>query len=286
MRSAELFEPSGALDWQGKRHPKFTFHGLRHFAGSAWLAQGMRIQDVSWLLGHKSIQTTMRIYAHQLKGDDHARQIMNTQIAKFPGIPHTGVTIEPPLPAIAPPTIELSLDEPKQIVDMSKPGGPLYQPIPVPEVPGLEVVPTVIIPAEAPDYVNYAVRLLQSGRFEVRDVAKEIGLTRSRLFQVFTELGMDSPGVIIMKAREARIQYHRDHGKTLKEAARIEGVNLTTAWRIEDRLKAQGREMVPRRPGGRKRKPLPSQVIETKGENVISRGQNAGNVQEKQFKLL
>ena len=281
MRSAGLVDPSGARDWQGNPHPKFTFHPLRHFAGSAWLAQGMRIQDVSWLLGHSDIKITMSTYAHQLKGDDHARQVMNTQIVKFPGIPHSSVNTEPPLlPAIAPPAIvELSVEEPKQIADMSEPDGPLDQPVPVPEVPGLEAVPTVIIPPEAPHYVSYAVRLLQSD-WEVRDVAKEIGITASRLFQVFTELGMDSPGVIRQKAREARIQYHRDHGKTLKDAARIEGVNLTTAWRIEGRLKSQGREMVPRRPGGRKRKLLPTQVIETKGENAFSAGQNAGNVRE------
>jgi integrase len=81
--------------------PKFTFHALRHFAGSAWLAEGMRIQDVSWNLGHKDIKTTMRIYAHQLKEDDHAREVINGQFARFPGIPYS----VPALPAPSAPVL-------------------------------------------------------------------------------------------------------------------------------------------------------------------------------------
>ena len=39
--------------------PKFDFYGLRHFAVSAWLAKGMRIQDVSRHIGHSNVATTM-----------------------------------------------------------------------------------------------------------------------------------------------------------------------------------------------------------------------------------
>ena len=47
--------------------PELTFHGLRHCAGSLWLASGVDISIVSKLLGHSSISVTADIYAHMLK---------------------------------------------------------------------------------------------------------------------------------------------------------------------------------------------------------------------------
>ena len=47
---------------------ELTFHGLRHCAGSLWLAAGVDISIVSKLLGHSSISVTADIYAHMLKG--------------------------------------------------------------------------------------------------------------------------------------------------------------------------------------------------------------------------
>jgi integrase len=52
---------------QGEPLPELTFHGLRHCAGSLWLAAGVDISIVSKLLGHSSISVTADIYAHMLK---------------------------------------------------------------------------------------------------------------------------------------------------------------------------------------------------------------------------
>lgn len=41
---------------------RFRLHDLRHFAASAWLASGMRVMDVSQLLGHARTSTTWDIY--------------------------------------------------------------------------------------------------------------------------------------------------------------------------------------------------------------------------------
>jgi hypothetical protein len=67
--------------------PKFDFYALRHFAVSAWLLAGMRIQDVSRHIGHSNIATTMGVYAHLLKGDTHSREVITSLASMFPGLP-------------------------------------------------------------------------------------------------------------------------------------------------------------------------------------------------------
>jgi integrase len=55
-----------------------TFHGLRHSAASLMLAAGVRPLEVSEILGHSSIATTMGIYAHILStGRTDAAAIMD-----------------------------------------------------------------------------------------------------------------------------------------------------------------------------------------------------------------
>ena len=44
--------------------PQFVPHSLRHHFASAALARGIPIIDVSRWLGHRSIDTTHRIYGH------------------------------------------------------------------------------------------------------------------------------------------------------------------------------------------------------------------------------
>ncbi|HSR69018.1 MAG TPA: site-specific integrase [Acidobacteriota bacterium] len=47
------------LEWVG-------FHGLRHFRATQWLIHGVDVNTVKELLGHATIQTTMR-YAHYVQ---------------------------------------------------------------------------------------------------------------------------------------------------------------------------------------------------------------------------
>ena len=42
-------------------------HEMRHYAGSVWLALGMRLEDVSRMLGHGKIETTQKYYIHHIQ---------------------------------------------------------------------------------------------------------------------------------------------------------------------------------------------------------------------------
>ena len=46
---------------------RWTMHEMRHYAGSVWLALGMRLEDVSRMLGHGKLETTQKYYIHQIK---------------------------------------------------------------------------------------------------------------------------------------------------------------------------------------------------------------------------
>ena len=52
----------------GKWHP----HELRHSAASLMLAQGVKLQVVSEVLGHSSIRMTADVYGHVLAPDRRA----------------------------------------------------------------------------------------------------------------------------------------------------------------------------------------------------------------------
>ena len=51
---------------------RYRFHDLRHTAGSFWLADNMPLEEVSRLLGHQKVDTTWKIYCHQLEHDRRA----------------------------------------------------------------------------------------------------------------------------------------------------------------------------------------------------------------------
>lgn len=55
------FPPRRDGDW---RH----FHALRHFAGSAWLAAGVPLAEVSKLMGHAHVGVTAEVYSHAIVG--------------------------------------------------------------------------------------------------------------------------------------------------------------------------------------------------------------------------
>ena len=46
---------------------RWTMHEMRHYAGSMWLALGMRMEDVSRMLGHAKIETTQKYYIHHIR---------------------------------------------------------------------------------------------------------------------------------------------------------------------------------------------------------------------------
>jgi integrase len=58
-------------------HPKWRYHDLRHYAGSIWLMNGLSLYEVSRLLGHTSIKTTERVYAHTLDELSQAREVID-----------------------------------------------------------------------------------------------------------------------------------------------------------------------------------------------------------------
>lgn len=64
LEAAGLAPETPGEDW---RH----FHALRHFAGSAWLAAGVPLTEVSVLMGHADPGVTARVYAHAIVGPQH-----------------------------------------------------------------------------------------------------------------------------------------------------------------------------------------------------------------------
>ena len=58
--------------------PQFVPHSLRHYFASAALARGIPITEVSRWLGHRSIDTTHRIYGHIVPSSlDRARAVLD-----------------------------------------------------------------------------------------------------------------------------------------------------------------------------------------------------------------
>jgi integrase len=75
LRRKRWKDPRGPFD-RGKKKAGLdwaTFHGLRHFRATQWLSHGVDVNTVKELLGHSSIQTTMR-YVHYVHS--HASQVV------------------------------------------------------------------------------------------------------------------------------------------------------------------------------------------------------------------
>lgn len=53
--------------------PRFTWHGLRHFAISTWIEHGLAPKTVQTFAGHSSLQVTMDRYGHLFPSDDHRK---------------------------------------------------------------------------------------------------------------------------------------------------------------------------------------------------------------------
>jgi integrase len=53
--------------------PRWSFHELRHYAGSIWLEAGAELKDVSRMLGHGKTDTTEKHYIHYFKKQEAQR---------------------------------------------------------------------------------------------------------------------------------------------------------------------------------------------------------------------
>jgi integrase len=62
---ANRLSPTAKVD------PNQSFHSLRHTYASLCLAAGIRPIDIAELMGHRDVKTTLTIYAHLIKTDDH-----------------------------------------------------------------------------------------------------------------------------------------------------------------------------------------------------------------------
>lgn len=63
--------------------PAPTFHSLRHSHASALIAAGWDVVDVSSRLGHSSVATTMRIYAHQFDAARRSGERRNRLVTMY-----------------------------------------------------------------------------------------------------------------------------------------------------------------------------------------------------------
>jgi integrase len=80
---------AGFVDERGK--PLWTYHELRHYAGSIWLEAGASIQDVSRMLGHSNIGTTQKFYIKFFKKQEAERhRLIADKVSamhQFPALP-------------------------------------------------------------------------------------------------------------------------------------------------------------------------------------------------------
>jgi integrase len=53
----------------------FSWHGLRHFAISSWIAEGMGLKAVQTFAGHADVTTTWNRYGHLFPNEDHWNKI-------------------------------------------------------------------------------------------------------------------------------------------------------------------------------------------------------------------
>jgi integrase len=94
----DLIFPNGAGNYLGHDHlisrrflplfdkaevPRFTWHGLRHFAISCWIEARLAPKTVQTFAGHASLQITMDRYGHLFPSDDHKRAMDAIAVGLF-----------------------------------------------------------------------------------------------------------------------------------------------------------------------------------------------------------
>jgi integrase len=226
-RHNRALELAGLVGPDGETN--FSPHALRHFAGSVWLAQGMTLKDVSWRLGHRTTATTEKVYMHQLKHDERAKQIVARIHQAFPGLgASTAVTV--------------AFAQPEVIDVIAEPVVPL---LPAPTVPQPETGLRHGIPSrkpspieDCPRWVDAALDMIDQGA-SVVEIAQRLNRGESTVTHWLRVAGVPNPGKAAARNRriqwEAKFAEMRAQGYQAREIALAVGcsIDIYKQWRRE-----------------------------------------------------
>jgi transposase-like protein len=211
-RVAETMVAVGLVDENGK--PKYSPHALRHFAGSLWIEADISLEVIKDWLGHKSVRTTEQIYIHEINAR-RSRGVtqLHTLADMFPGVQSSPRPVQPALPA--PDIVEAAPVE--RVINMA-------------DAVAIDAIPTIAIPDDAPQWVSYAVRLLQAG-WGVVETAAELGIQYDTLTKTFQRIGLPMPREVRTAAKKARARRLLRDGSKLADIARELNSDYSSAKR-------------------------------------------------------
>jgi integrase len=164
----EVIRRAGLVDDRGEG--RYSSHILRHFAGSFWISQGVPVDRVSRQLGHRSYDFTHKTYIHQIEAfEERGRTHMQALGNAFPG---AQASLPPPDPVPMLPAI--TAREANRVAKLN----------------GAEV--GFDLPADAPQWLRYAVRLFQDG-WSVEAASDELGMNWATIYHAFQKAGLPTP---------------------------------------------------------------------------------------------
>jgi hypothetical protein len=255
--------------------PKFTFHALRHFTASTWLAGGMRLDAVKVHIGHAKVQTTIDKYGHLLPDDQHAREAVRRLTAMFPGL----TAAQPSEVDQAPPTAPAIIMPPPAAPMLKAPTAPPPEQTPI-SAAALFAVGDQVVDAQgkvfgltvletAPAWLREAVELIRGG-WSVSDMCAHIGRHPAAIASTFRRFGMPKPIELVRAVREQRFASLADAGYLDIDIAERCGCHEKTvwAWRALRENKQQPK------------------LLKKKGKTRPSIRANARKQRERQLKLL
>ena len=193
---------------------KYSTHGFRHFAGSAWIASKVAIDRVSKYLGHGSTAFTEKVYIHELERRDRDHEALRSMADMFPDL---GQSVIPDYAKVQPAPLPPVASGPRLVI---ADGG---------EVIAAEAIPDIEIPAHAAQWIPYAVRLLQAG-WELEDVRKEVGYAERNFQWAFNRIGL-TPSKIRRDAQRERARHLYRNGLNRNQIAKIIEVDWVSANR-------------------------------------------------------
>jgi integrase len=90
MRKAGFVDEQGSARW--------SFHELRHYAGSVWLEAGATMHEVSRMLGHSNTQTTQKHYIHYFEAQEAERhRLIAGKVSAMHRLPGNTVALPAPM---------------------------------------------------------------------------------------------------------------------------------------------------------------------------------------------